>query len=134
MRNTNSYQLTNILMIKTWPGGSGPVGYLKDSLFENFWACDATYALDIDQYWQSRTTPDTGAVQISGLNFNNWTGTVDNGIQRGPIVIRGSDIVPLTDISLTNFDMWTVNGGKLLHQWKTCTERVIALPNLRVRA
>jgi rhamnogalacturonan hydrolase len=105
-------------MIKTWPGDSGPVGYLKDPLFENFWAYDITYALDIDQYWPSRTTPGTGAVQISELTFNNWTGTVDNGIQRGPIVIRGSDIVPLTDISLSNFDMWTVNGGKLLYQCK----------------
>ncbi len=32
-------------MIKTFPGGTGPVGYVKDSLFENFWAYDTTYGL-----------------------------------------------------------------------------------------
>jgi rhamnogalacturonan hydrolase len=34
-----------MLMIKTWPGGSGAMGYVKDSIFENFWAYDTTYGL-----------------------------------------------------------------------------------------
>jgi rhamnogalacturonan hydrolase len=34
-----------MLMIKTWPGGSGAMGYVKDSVFENFWAYDTTYGL-----------------------------------------------------------------------------------------
>ena len=34
-----------MLMIKTFPGGTGTVGYVKDSLFENFWAYDTTYDL-----------------------------------------------------------------------------------------
>lgn len=118
MRNIYVYQCTQMLMIKTYPGGDGAIGFVKNSLFENFWAYDTTYGLDIDQYWQSKTTPNTGAVAISGLTFNNWTGTVDNGVQRAPIVIRGSDIVPLTDIALSAFDMWTVNQSKLLHQCK----------------
>jgi rhamnogalacturonan hydrolase len=118
MRNIQVYKNTNALMIKTFPGGTGAVGYVKDSLFENFWSYDTTYALDIDQYWQGHTTPDTGAVQISSLTFINWTGTVDDGIRRAPIVIRGSDIVPLTDITLSNINMWTVNSGKLLQQCK----------------
>ncbi|KAN0092144.1 carbohydrate-binding module family 1 protein [Hyaloscypha variabilis] len=118
MRNIYVYQCTQMLMIKTFPGGTGATGYVKDSVFENFWAYDTTYGLDIDQYWESTTTPDTGAVALSALTFNNWTGTVDNGISRAPIVIRGSDIVPLTDITLSNFDMWTVNENEILNQCK----------------
>lgn len=95
MRNIYVYQNTQMLMIKTFPGGSGATGYVQDCLFENFWAYDTTYALDIDQYWQSTTSPDTGAVALSGLTFSNWTGTMDNGEERGAIVIRGSDIVPI---------------------------------------
>ena len=60
--------------------------------------------------WESHTTPDTGAVALSGLTFRNWTGNVDNGVSRGPIVIRGSDQVPLTDITLSEIDIWTLNG------------------------
>ena len=52
--------------------------------------------------WESHTTPDTGAVALSGLTFTNWTGHVDNGVSRGPIVIRGLDKVPLTDVTLTD--------------------------------
>lgn len=118
MRNIYIYQCTQMLMIKTFPGGTGATGYVKDSVFENFWAYDTTYGLDIDQYWESHKTPNTGAVALSNLTFNNWTGTVDNGVSRGPIVIRGSDIVPLTDITLSNFSMWTVNQKKILNQCK----------------
>lgn len=45
MRNIYVYQSTQMLMIKTFPGGSGATGYVKNSLFENFWAYDTTYAL-----------------------------------------------------------------------------------------
>lgn len=118
MRNVYSYQSTQMLMIKTFPGGTGAEGYVKDSLFENFWSYDCTYGLDIDQYWESHTTPDTGAVALSGLTFTNWTGHVDNGVSRGPIVIRGSDIVPLTDITLTDINMWTLKGKEIVDQCK----------------
>jgi rhamnogalacturonan hydrolase len=116
MRNIYVYQCTQMLMIKTWPGGDGATGYVKDSVFENFWAYDTTYALDIDQYWYSHTTPNTGAVELTGLTFKNWTGTMDNGAQRGAIRIAGSDQVPLTDITLQDFKMWTVNGKKVLNK------------------
>lgn len=118
MRNIYSFQCTQMLMIKTYPGGSGAEGYVKDSFFENFWSYDSTYGLDIDQYWQSKTTPNTGAVALSGLTFNNWTGHIDNGVSRGPVVIRGSDIVPVTNVTLTNIDMWTLNGNKVINQCK----------------
>ncbi|PMD24596.1 glycoside hydrolase family 28 protein [Hyaloscypha hepaticicola] len=118
MRNIYIHQCTQMLMIKTFPGGTGATGYVKDSVFENFWAYDTTYGLDIDQYWESHTTPNTGAVALSGLTFKNWTGTVDNGLSRGPIVIGGSNVVPLTDIMLSDFSMWTVNENKILNQCK----------------
>ncbi|KAH8594647.1 pectin lyase fold/virulence factor, partial [Bisporella sp. PMI_857] len=115
MRNIYSFQCTQMLMIKTFPGGDGVFGYVNNSVFENFWGYDTTYALDIDQYWQSTTTPNTGAVELSGLTFANWTGSLNNGASRGAIVIRGSDQVPLNDILLKGFDMWTINGNKVLN-------------------
>ena len=118
MNNIYSYKSTQMLMIKTFPGGDGSTGYVKDSKFINFWGYDCTYGLDIDQYWENHDTPNTGAVALSGLTFSNWTGHVDNGVSRGPIVIRGSDQVPLTDITLEDFDMWTLNGDKIINQCK----------------
>jgi len=41
---------------------------------------------------------------------------VDNGKTRGPVVIRGSNIVPVTNVTLTNIDMWTMNGNEVIHQ------------------
>lgn len=116
MRRVYVYQCTQMLMIKTWPGGTGAVGYVRNSIFEDFWAYDTTYALDIDQYWYDHTTPNTGAIEISSLSFSNWTGTVDNGISHGPIIIRGSNIVPLTNITLQDFAMWTVNKNQVVLQ------------------
>ena len=49
MRDIYSYKSTQMLMIKTFPGGTGAEGYVKDSVFENFWSYDCTYGLDIDQ-------------------------------------------------------------------------------------
>lgn len=68
--------------------------------------------------WYNHLTPDAGAVALSGLHFKNWSGNVDNGVSRGPIVIRGSDIVPLTDITLEDINMWTLNGNKIVNQCK----------------
>ncbi|KAG4440756.1 hypothetical protein IFR05_003743 [Cadophora sp. M221] len=134
MRNIYTYQCTQMLMIKTYPGGSGAVGYVKNSLFENFWAYDTTYALDIDQYWYNHLTPNTGAVALSGLTFTNWTGTMNKGSSRGAIVIRGSDQVPAKDVTLSGFNMWTVNGNTVVNQCKNvygsgyCVGKSIGLP------
>lgn len=116
MRNIHTHQCTQMLMIKTWPGGTGANGYVRNSIFENFQAYDTTYALDIDQYWYGRTEPNTGAIAISDLVFRSWTGTVNNGISRGPIVIRGSNVVPLTNITLEDFNMWTENKNAVVHR------------------
>ncbi|KAL7271771.1 hypothetical protein RUND412_005452 [Rhizina undulata] len=114
MRRIYVHQNNHMLLIKTFPGGTGAVGYVKNSIFEDFWAYDTTYALDIDQYWLKHYTPDTGAIELTGLEFRNFTGTVDNGVSRGPIFVNGSDIVPLTNITFEDFGMWTENGDKAL--------------------
>ena len=38
MRNVYSYKSTQMLMIKTFPGGNGAEGYVRDSTFEGFWS------------------------------------------------------------------------------------------------
>lgn len=43
---------------------------------------------------------------------------MNKGSSRGAIVIRGSDQVPATDITLSNFNMWTVNGNTVINQCK----------------
>ena len=49
MRNVYSYKSTQMLMIKTFPGGTGAEGYVRDCTFEGFWSYDCTYGLDVDQ-------------------------------------------------------------------------------------
>ncbi|TVY51695.1 Rhamnogalacturonase A, partial [Lachnellula cervina] len=97
MRNIYVYQCTQMLMIKTFPGGSGATSTNTGT---------------------PTPPPTRGAVALSSLTFTNWTGTVSNGASRAPIVIRGSDIIPITDITLTHIDMWTQSGTKLLNQCK----------------
>lgn len=50
MRDIYIYQCTQMLMIKTFPGGTGATGYVKDSVFENFWAYDTTYGLGKSEF------------------------------------------------------------------------------------
>lgn len=45
MRRIYNYKSTQSLMIKTFPGGTGSTGYVKDSLFEDFVVYDTTYNL-----------------------------------------------------------------------------------------
>ncbi|RDW63491.1 hypothetical protein BP6252_11036 [Coleophoma cylindrospora] len=116
MRNIYAFECTQMLMIKTYPGGTGSEGYVTDSLFENFWGYDTTYALDIDQYWGGTYTPDTGAVAIYNLTFNNFTGSLADGMQRGAMNLRGSDIVPMQDITLIDFDFFNTVGDRIVNQ------------------
>jgi hypothetical protein len=72
MRNIYIHQCTQMLMIKTFPGGSGATGYVKDSVFENFWAYDSTYGLGIFFLSPLSPTSCTDEYQIS-INTGNPT-------------------------------------------------------------
>jgi rhamnogalacturonan hydrolase len=63
MRNIYAYQCTQMLMIKSFPGGKGAAGYVNDSLFENFTSYDSTYGLDIDQFWNNIPRQTLGLLQ-----------------------------------------------------------------------
>jgi hypothetical protein len=61
---------SNVVMIKTYPGGSG---FAKNLLFENFRSKASQYGLTINQYWlKALGKPgyeDTSAVQLSNITF-----------------------------------------------------------------
>lgn len=84
MRNIYSYQSTQMLMIKTFPGGAGAEGYVKNSVFENFWSYDCTYGLDIDQCKFSPITVSG----ISRLTFHQRLGVEHDTRHRSGCSLR----------------------------------------------
>ncbi|OKL57526.1 hypothetical protein UA08_07098 [Talaromyces atroroseus] len=116
MRNIYSYECVQMLMIKTFPGGTGAQGNVTDSVFENFWGYSTTYALDINQYWQETYSPDTGAVALNNLVFTNWTGSLADGMERGPVMWSASDIVPSQNITLEGFYMGGLTGDRMINK------------------
>lgn len=80
MRRIYNYQSTQSLMIKTFPGGTGATGYVKDSLFEDFVVYDTTYNL------VSPSTPLTHTIEDSCLRCvpNHRTSTNTGRATRRP--------------------------------------------------
>ncbi|KKY20690.1 putative endo-rhamnogalacturonase f [Phaeomoniella chlamydospora] len=97
----------NIGFIKTYPGGSG---YVTNVTFENIRSKASLYGLDVNQYWQNTFTPDTGAVQLENLVFNNFTGSVANGANRPPLYLIGNDLKITQNVTIKDFSLWTENG------------------------
>ena len=112
-RNIYTVASNQMMMIKS-NGGSG---YVEDVLFENFIGHRNAYSLDIDQYWSSMSPLDGAGVALSNLTFRNWKGTEANGASRGPIKVNCADGAPCTDITISDFAMWTETGSK---QWYSC--------------
>lgn len=102
-----------MMMIKS-NGGSGTV---SDVTFENFIGHGNAYSLDIDQYWSSMSAVSGSGVQLTNINFSNWTGTEANGAQRGPIKVVCADGAPCHGITIEDFSMWTETGSS---QWYSC--------------
>ena len=102
-----------MMMIKS-NGGSGSV---SNVVFENFIGHGNAYSLDIDQYWASMTAVAGNGVQLSNIQFTNWTGTEANGASRGPIKVVCADGAPCYDIDISDFSMWTETGSS---QFYTC--------------
>jgi len=112
-RNIYLWNCNEMMMIKS-NGGSGTV---QNVVFENFIGHGNAYSLDIDQYWSSMSTVAGDGVQLSGITVTNWTGTEANGAQRGPIKVACADGAPCTNVTISDFAMWTETGSS---QFYTC--------------
>lgn len=112
-RNVYTWSSNQMMMIKS-NGGSG---YVEDVVFENFIGHGNAYSLDIDQYWSSMDAATGSGVQLSNITFKNWKGTEANGASRGPVKVVCADGAPCTDITISDFAMWTEAGSK---QWYSC--------------
>ncbi|KAJ4396094.1 hypothetical protein N0V93_000311 [Gnomoniopsis smithogilvyi] len=90
-------------MIKS-NGGSGTV---ENIAFNNFMGHSNAYTLDFDTAWSSMDTVDGDGISYSNITFSSWTGTAEDGIQRGPVKIDCPAAVPCTDITVEDFSVWT---------------------------
>ncbi|KAJ1302855.1 hypothetical protein OPQ81_003157 [Rhizoctonia solani] len=112
-QNIENYQVTNAFMLKTYPGGASP-GYVKNVVLRNFTNIDVTYNAYITQYWQNSYVEGASNVQLSNITFSDWRGSVNNGANRGAVVMVGSETNPPVNINIKNFSFWTVNGNKVI--------------------
>ncbi|KAJ5676194.1 CAZyme family GH28 [Penicillium macrosclerotiorum] len=92
-RNISIIQGNNIAFIKTYPGGSG---YVTNVTFENFRSLASLYGLDINQYWQSTYTPDTGS--------------------RPPLYLFANDLTFATNVTVEDFTIWTESGSSVVNK------------------
>ncbi|KAG9120651.1 hypothetical protein FRC07_003787 [Ceratobasidium sp. 392] len=113
IQNVENYQCTQAFMLKTYPGGQNP-GYVKNVVLRNFTSIDVTYNAYITQYWQNSYVAGASGVQLSNITFSDWRGTVNNGAQRGAVVMIGSETNPPTNINIKNFNFWTTTGTKII--------------------
>ncbi|KAF2125519.1 glycoside hydrolase family 28 protein [Dothidotthia symphoricarpi CBS 119687] len=114
-RNIYTWKSNQMMMIKS-NGGSG---YVEDVVFENFSGHGNAYSIDIDQYWTSMSALSGSGVALSNLTFNGWTGTMANGAERGPVKVVCADGAPCTDVTLSNINMWTETGSKMVSQCRS---------------
>lgn len=97
-----TWQSNQMYMIKS----NGGDGYVKDCSFNNFIGHSNAYALDVNQYWNKQTSSSGNGVQLSGLTFSNWQGSVVSA-SRATIQVLCADGAPCTGISLSNVNFWT---------------------------
>ncbi|KAB5590036.1 endo-rhamnogalacturonase [Ceratobasidium theobromae] len=115
IQNVENYQVTNAFMLKTYPGGASP-GYVKNVVLRNFTNIDVTYNAYITQFWQNTYAAGSSGVQLSNITFSDWHGSVNNGAQRGEVVMVGSDTALPTNINVKNFSFWTTNGKTIVNK------------------
>lgn len=112
-RNVYTWSSNQMYMVKS-NGGSGTV---SNVLFENFIGHGNAYSLDIDSYWASIGTTAGAGVQLNNVTFNKWHGTEASGTARGPIKVLCADGAPCTNLTISDFAMWTESGSS---QWYSC--------------
>lgn len=84
--------------------------------FENFRSVGSQYGLDIDQYWQGTTGPNTGSVALSNLVFKNFTGSIVEGAVRPPLRLRASNLTNAINVTILDFSVWTEIGKYVENQ------------------
>lgn len=98
-----THHSNQMYMIKS-NGGSGTVTGLS---FNNFMGHSNAYTLDFDTAWSSMSVSDGDGISYSNITFSGWTGTCEDGQQRGPVKIDCPESVVCTDITVEDFNVWT---------------------------
>lgn len=98
-------------MIKS-NGGSGTVTGLS---FNNFMGHSNAYTLDFDTAWSSMDVADGDGISYSNISFSGWSGSCEDGTERGPVKINCPAEVVCTDISVEDFSVWTDSGDSVLY-------------------
>ncbi|KAI4713588.1 hypothetical protein J4E89_001035 [Alternaria sp. Ai002NY15] len=111
-KNIYTWKSNQMMMVKS-NGGSG---YVEDVVFENFIGHGNAWSLDIDQKWASMSAIAGNGVQLSNLTFKNWKGTVEYGLNRGPVKVVCAEKAPCTDITIEDLAMWTEKGNNNIYQ------------------
>ncbi|KAJ9629313.1 hypothetical protein H2203_001686 [Taxawa tesnikishii (nom. ined.)] len=109
--------ISNVVYKNVYTWSSNQMMMIKSNGVLNFIGHGNAYSLDIDQYWSSMSAVSGSGVQLTNINFSNWTGTEANGAQRGPIKVVCADGAPCHGITIEDFSMWTETGSS---QWYSC--------------
>ncbi|EGP82832.1 unnamed protein product [Zymoseptoria tritici ST99CH_1A5] len=112
-RNISAIGVSNIIFIKTYPGGSG---FARNMLFENFRSKGSLYGVTINQYWKKNGDGDTSAVKLSDITFRNVTGSLVNGSHRPPLFFVANDLVMTTNITVEDVTLWTETGTEVINK------------------
>lgn len=73
------------------------------------------YTLDFDTAWSSMDVADGDGISYSNISFSGWTGTCEDGTERGPVKINCPAEVVCTDITVEDFAVWTDSGDSVLY-------------------
>jgi rhamnogalacturonan hydrolase len=107
-RNIYTQNANQMYMIKSYGGG----GNVSNVWLENFIGHTNAYSLDIDQYWSSMDPLDGDGVQLNNITIRTWRGTEADGLERGPVKVVCADGAPCTDVTISDFAMWTESGDE----------------------
>lgn len=109
--NVYTQNSNQMYMFKSY-GGSGTVANVE---LKNFIGHSNAYTLDLDATWSSMSPIDGDGILYTNFTFSGWAGTCLNGHQRGPIKLNCPPDVPCTDLSVTDFNVWTEAGDYVEH-------------------
>lgn len=106
-----THHSNQMYMIKS-NGGSGTVTGLS---FNNFMGHSNAYTLDFDTAWSSMDVADGDGIAYSNITFSGWSGSCEDGTERGPVKINCPAETVCTDITVEDFSVWTDSGDSVLY-------------------